>query len=72
MVESIYASAMPTWPGEYVKTNEGEIIPRGPVGERSVATTPEGNIINFDSEGLPIQLGPKPEVIKITKKPPNY
>ena len=72
MVESIEAAAMPTKPGEYVKTAEGEIIPRGPIGERSIATTPQGNIINFDTEGLPIQLGPKPEVIKIPKKPFKY
>ena len=54
MVESVEAAAMPTKPGEYVRTTEGEIIPRGPIGERSVTTTPLGNIINFDAEGLPI------------------
>ena len=54
MVESIEAVAMPTKPGEYVRTAEGEIIPRGPIGERSITTTPQGNIINFDTEGLPI------------------
>ena len=40
MVESVEAAAMPTKPGEYVRTTEGEIIPRGPIGERSVTTTP--------------------------------
>ena len=50
---------------EYVRTADGEVIPRGPVGERSVFTTPMGRIINMDAEGLPVQLGPKPEVIQV-------
>lgn len=39
---------------EFVRTTEGEVIPRGPIGQRSVYTTPKGRIINFDLEGLPI------------------
>jgi len=39
---------------EFVVTKEGEIIPRGPIGQRSVFTTPKGRIINFDLEGLPV------------------
>ena len=50
---------------EYVTTADGEVIPRGPIGERSVYTTPSGRIINMDAEGLPVQLGPKPEVIRV-------
>jgi len=53
---------------EYVKTKEGEIIPRGPIGERSVFTTPTGRIINLDMEGLPVQLGPKSEIIRVNEK----
>ncbi len=50
---------------EYVETAEGEIIPRGPIGQRSVYITPKGRIINLDLEGLPVQLGPKPKVIRV-------
>ena len=57
---------------EYVKTAEGEIIPRGPIGKRSVYTTPKGRIINMDMEGLPIQLGPKPEIIKVNAAQRTY
>ena len=39
---------------EFVRTIEGEVIPRGPVGRRSVFTTPKGRIINMDLEGLPL------------------
>lgn len=57
---------------EYVKTAEGEIIPRGPIGERSVFTTPKGRIINMDMEGLPVQLGPKSEIIRVNEKQQTY
>ena len=55
---------------EYVRTADGELIPRGPIGERSVYTTPKGRIINLDMEGLPVQLGPKPEVIQVKEEAP--
>ena len=57
---------------EFVRTADGEIIPRGPIGDRSVYTTPKGRIINMDLEGLPVQLGPKPEVIKISAGAHSY
>ena len=54
---------------EFVTTADGEVIPRGPVGERSVYTTPKGIIINMDLEGLPVQLGPKPDIIRVKVEP---
>lgn len=57
---------------EFVRTIEGEVIPRGPIGKRSVFTTPKGRIINLDLEGLPVQLGPKSEVIRINQAASNY
>ena len=48
-----------------METLDGEIIPRGKIGQRSKFTTPLGNIINFDNEGMPLQKGPKPEVIRL-------
>ncbi len=50
---------------EHVRTEEGEIIPRGPIGERSVYTTPRGRIINMDTDGLPLTRGPKSDIIKV-------
>ena len=50
---------------EYVWTSEGELIPRGPIGQRSVVTSPMGRIINLDTEGLPVTKGPKPQVIRL-------
>ena len=50
---------------EYVWTADKELIPRGPIGQRSTYTTPKGRIINLDLEGLPMQLGPKPKVIEV-------
>ena len=38
---------------EFVTTLDGELLPRGPIGKRSVVTSPKGNIINMDKEGLP-------------------
>jgi len=55
-----------------VRTAEGEVIPRGPIGKRSIYTTPKGRIINLDLEGLPVQLGPKPEVIRINPAASAY
>ncbi len=55
----------PTRIVEHVRTEEGELIPRGPIGERSVYTTPRGRIINMDTDGLPLTRGPKSEIIKV-------
>ena len=52
-----------------MRTSDGELIPRGPVGKRSVYVTYAGNIINLDTEGLPVQKGPKPEVLTLEVDP---
>ena len=49
---------------EYVRTEEGELIPRGPIGKRTVVTTPKGTIINLNTEGLPVQRT-KPEIVQV-------
>ncbi len=63
MVEVIERT--PTIIVEHVRTEEGELIPRGPIGERSVYTTPRGRIINMDTDGLPLTRGPKSDIIKV-------
>lgn len=75
MVEEIKSTssevqASPT--GEYVRTHDGQIVPRGPLGEYSLYTTPMGAIIHLDKNGLPIQRGPKPQVIEIPAEVLSY
>ena len=49
-----------------MRTADGELIPRSKVGKHhTVYVTYSGNIINLDNEGLPIQKGPKPEVLTL-------
>lgn len=57
---------------DFVKTDEGELIPRGAIGQRSVTTTPKGRIINMDSEGFPLTRGPRSEIYPVNKQQVEY
>ena len=55
-----------------MRTHDGQIVPRGPLGKYSTFTTPMGAIIHMDKNGMPIQRGPKPQVIEIPPEALSY